>query len=279
MNQIGWNPHISQFIRVKILLKLVAGWNPILFQKHWFHILHFPNSTGLFTKPTGHQYTKYRFFLDIGLVPEDSAGFRIAAHRLWPTAGYPVAAAGRLKCADTTRTTRSSSRSTPLSLSPKWMYVEIWSPRGIGPRSLRPSISGPSTSWQRNKSIPACLPWALIISKTVLVAAWHMPFLGIITMALLDQLRPVWQYYCKWHFGVSTFKLHCNWVIKGKNHPDVGCWWVLASDFWTFVCMGPSWSLRVRDQRISKFLLVESKILDVRRWPKGPDLHSRTCKK
>ena len=29
--------------------------------KHRFHILHFPNSTGLFTNPTGRHYTKYRF--------------------------------------------------------------------------------------------------------------------------------------------------------------------------------------------------------------------------
>ena len=34
---------------------------------HIFHILHFPNSTGLFTKPTGHRYTKYWFSLDIDL--------------------------------------------------------------------------------------------------------------------------------------------------------------------------------------------------------------------
>ena len=66
MNQTGWNPPISQFIRVKILLlKMVAGWNPFFFQKHRFHILHFPNSTGLFTKPTGRHYTKYRFSPDI----------------------------------------------------------------------------------------------------------------------------------------------------------------------------------------------------------------------
>jgi hypothetical protein len=25
-------------------------------KNHRFHILHFPNSTGLFTKPTGHHY-------------------------------------------------------------------------------------------------------------------------------------------------------------------------------------------------------------------------------
>jgi hypothetical protein len=31
-----------------------------------FHILRFPNSTELFTKPTGRHYTKYRFSLDIG---------------------------------------------------------------------------------------------------------------------------------------------------------------------------------------------------------------------
>jgi hypothetical protein len=33
--------------------------------KHRFHILHFPNSTGLFTKPTGRHYTKYWFSPDI----------------------------------------------------------------------------------------------------------------------------------------------------------------------------------------------------------------------
>jgi hypothetical protein len=33
--------------------------------KHRFHILHFPHSTGLFTKPTGRHYTKYRFSPDI----------------------------------------------------------------------------------------------------------------------------------------------------------------------------------------------------------------------
>ena len=44
---------------------MVAGWNPFFFKKHRFHILHFPNSTRLFTKPTGHHYTKYRFSPDI----------------------------------------------------------------------------------------------------------------------------------------------------------------------------------------------------------------------
>jgi hypothetical protein len=58
MNQTGWNPPILQFIQVKILLlKMVARWNPVFFLKHWFHILHFTNSTGLFTKPTGRHYT------------------------------------------------------------------------------------------------------------------------------------------------------------------------------------------------------------------------------
>ena len=66
MNQTEWNPHVSQFIRVKILLKMVAGWNPICFQKHRFYILHIPNATGLFRKPTGSHYTKYRFSPDIG---------------------------------------------------------------------------------------------------------------------------------------------------------------------------------------------------------------------
>ena len=44
---------------------MVASWDPLFFQKHRFHILHFPNSTGLFTKPTGHHYTKYQFSPDI----------------------------------------------------------------------------------------------------------------------------------------------------------------------------------------------------------------------
>ena len=37
------------------------------FLKHRCHILHFPNSTGLFTKPTDRHYTKYRFSPDIAL--------------------------------------------------------------------------------------------------------------------------------------------------------------------------------------------------------------------
>ena len=37
------------------------------FLNHWFHILHFPNSTGLSTKPTGRHYTKYRCSPDIAL--------------------------------------------------------------------------------------------------------------------------------------------------------------------------------------------------------------------
>jgi hypothetical protein len=67
MNQTGWNPPISQFIWVKILLlKEVVGWNLFFFfKKHRFHILHFPNSTGHFTKPTSWHYTKYRTSPDI----------------------------------------------------------------------------------------------------------------------------------------------------------------------------------------------------------------------
>ena len=45
---------------------MVASWNPIFKKKHLFHILHFPNSTGLFRKPTGRHYTnKYQFSPDI----------------------------------------------------------------------------------------------------------------------------------------------------------------------------------------------------------------------
>ena len=44
---------------------MVAGRNPFLFLKHRFHILHFPNSTGFFTKPTGCHHTKYQLSPDI----------------------------------------------------------------------------------------------------------------------------------------------------------------------------------------------------------------------
>jgi hypothetical protein len=47
-----------------------SKWLPVeirfLFSKHQFPILHFPNSTGLFTKPTGRHYTKHHFSPDIG---------------------------------------------------------------------------------------------------------------------------------------------------------------------------------------------------------------------
>jgi len=46
---------------------MVASWFYFIFLKHRFHILHFPNSTGLFTKPTGRHYTKYQIFPDIVL--------------------------------------------------------------------------------------------------------------------------------------------------------------------------------------------------------------------
>ena len=36
-----------------------------MFAIRLFHILQFPNPTGLFTKPTGCHYTKYRFSPDI----------------------------------------------------------------------------------------------------------------------------------------------------------------------------------------------------------------------
>ena len=49
-----------------LLLKMVAFWNPFFFRKHRFHILHFSNSTRLFTKPTGRHYTKHRFSWTLG---------------------------------------------------------------------------------------------------------------------------------------------------------------------------------------------------------------------
>jgi hypothetical protein len=60
---------------------MVAGCNPFSFQKHRFHILHFPNSTGLFTKPTGRHYTnKYRFSPDIAKFSFQSATWERDSH-------------------------------------------------------------------------------------------------------------------------------------------------------------------------------------------------------
>ena len=70
---------------------MVAGWNPLFFLKHWFHILHFPNSTGLFTKPTCRHYTKYRFSPDIA-----STGSSVTCSRFskfigaWLSGGHRV---------------------------------------------------------------------------------------------------------------------------------------------------------------------------------------------
>ena len=60
---------------------MVVGWNPFFFLKHRFHILHFPNSTGLFTKPTSHNYTKYRFFPDIDV--SMLSNLATASQNLW----------------------------------------------------------------------------------------------------------------------------------------------------------------------------------------------------
>jgi hypothetical protein len=46
---------------------MVVGYNMLFYYKCRFHILHFPNSTRVFTKPTGRHYTKYRFSPDIEL--------------------------------------------------------------------------------------------------------------------------------------------------------------------------------------------------------------------
>jgi hypothetical protein len=59
---------------------MVAGRNPFLFLKHRFHILHFPNSTGLFTKPTGRHYTKHRFSPDIAPNQSPTLGAHTHAH-------------------------------------------------------------------------------------------------------------------------------------------------------------------------------------------------------
>jgi hypothetical protein len=52
--------------------------------KYRFHILHFPNSTGLFTKPTGRHYTKYRFSSDIACSPA-ALLFQVAKGHTNPT--------------------------------------------------------------------------------------------------------------------------------------------------------------------------------------------------
>jgi len=73
MHQTGWNPPISQFVWVKpSSSKRLLDEIQFFFLNHRFHILHFLNSTGLFTKPTGRHYTKYRFSPDI-----------VAHHQSW----------------------------------------------------------------------------------------------------------------------------------------------------------------------------------------------------
>ena len=65
------NLDISQFIQVKSSSSnyswLKSGF--LLSLKHRFDILHFPNSTGLFTNPTSRHYTKYRS--SPGIVPNE----------------------------------------------------------------------------------------------------------------------------------------------------------------------------------------------------------------
>ena len=55
----------SAYFTIHLGKKSSSKWLPVdihcLFRKHQFHILHFPSSTRLSTKPTGRHYTKYRF--------------------------------------------------------------------------------------------------------------------------------------------------------------------------------------------------------------------------
>jgi hypothetical protein len=60
-NPSGWKSSSSKWLPVEIRFFFSK-------KKHRCHILHFPNLSRLFTKPTGHHYTKYRFYPDIGPV-------------------------------------------------------------------------------------------------------------------------------------------------------------------------------------------------------------------
>ena len=62
---------------------MVASWNPF-FLKRQFHILHFLDSTGLFTKPTSRHYTKFRFSPDIGVKDTSFRGGYTLLHVLGP---------------------------------------------------------------------------------------------------------------------------------------------------------------------------------------------------
>ena len=59
------------------------------FKKRRFHILHFPKLTGLFIKPTGCHYTKYRFSPDIvvnedcNFVPKSKKKNRVKREIIW----------------------------------------------------------------------------------------------------------------------------------------------------------------------------------------------------
>jgi hypothetical protein len=99
---IRWYPALDESNRMKsTYFTIHPGKNPPpqngcrlnFFLKHRFHILHFPNSTGLFTKPTGHHYTKYQFSADIGLhhfwsgicVSFGSFSLAPTSHGIWNT--------------------------------------------------------------------------------------------------------------------------------------------------------------------------------------------------
>ena len=88
-----WYPALDESNRMKsAYFTIHPGKNPppqngcrlksVFFLKHRFHILHFPNSTGLFRKPTSRHYTKYRFSLDIGRANAMNRGEPIAK-QLW----------------------------------------------------------------------------------------------------------------------------------------------------------------------------------------------------
>ena len=68
-------------------------------KKHRVHILHFPNSTRLFTKPTGRHYTKYGFSPDIAKkilnclvrwIGHQSIGVQVLRYKFWSSIDYPI---------------------------------------------------------------------------------------------------------------------------------------------------------------------------------------------
>ena len=109
-------------------LKFVFFYNFFYFYfkiKHQFHILHFLNSTGLFTNPTGRHYTKYRFSPDTGVLYKSQIplNWSIIFLKSWTSTNY---------FSNSTGSSVTNRRFSPIIHSCSvyiWRYLGITGPR------------------------------------------------------------------------------------------------------------------------------------------------------